>query len=118
MLTLLFAALALPQSLPQGDVLFADFEGQGYGAWKVEGEAFGSGPARGTLPGQMEVSGFRGKGLVDSFLHGDGSTGRTARAYPIGYHAAYQQALDAASDHGFLIVGHDENSLMPSRTSG
>ena len=52
-----------------------------------------------------------GEDLIPAFfstrfdLHfGDGSTGRTARAYPIGYHGAYQQALDAASSYGFLVV--------------
>ena len=57
------------------DILLADFEGADYGAWKVEGKAFGTGPAKGTLPGQMEVSGFQGKGLVNSFLGGDDATG-------------------------------------------
>jgi len=57
------------------DILIADFEGKDYGEWKVEGEAFGPGPARGSLPGQMAVGGFQGKGLVNSFFKGDGSTG-------------------------------------------
>lgn len=57
------------------DTLVADFEGDTYGAWKAEGKAFGGGPARGTLPGQMAVSGFNGKGLVNSFAGGDKSTG-------------------------------------------
>ena len=39
------------------------------------GEAFGPGPARGTLPGQMPVTGFLGKGLVNCFHGGDGTTG-------------------------------------------
>ncbi|MBQ1278268.1 MAG: hypothetical protein IIY07_06455, partial [Thermoguttaceae bacterium] len=39
------------------DVLIADFNGSDYGAWRVEGEAFGTAPAPGTLPGQMDVSG-------------------------------------------------------------
>jgi len=56
-------------------ILIADFEGKDYGDWKVEGEAFGPGPARGTLPGQMSVSGFQGKGLVNTFFKGDGTTG-------------------------------------------
>lgn len=56
-------------------VVLADFEGGDYGAWKAEGDAFGRGPAQGTLPGQMDVTGFKGKGLVNSFLNGDGSTG-------------------------------------------
>ena len=57
------------------DVLLADFEGKDYGAWKATGTAFGPGPARGTLPGQMPVSGYLGKGLVNSFFGGDASTG-------------------------------------------
>ncbi|HPA04637.1 MAG TPA: glycoside hydrolase family 32 protein [Candidatus Hydrogenedentes bacterium] len=60
---------------PGPDILIADFEGADYGAWTVEGEAFGPGPARGTLPNQMEVSGFEGQGLVNSFFNGDGATG-------------------------------------------
>lgn len=57
------------------DILLADFEGESYGDWKAEGEAFGSAPARGTLPGQMRVEGYLGKGLVNSFRNGDKSTG-------------------------------------------
>ena len=58
------------------DIVIADFEGDDYGTWTVEGTAFGRGPARGTLPGQMAVEGFHGRGLVNSFSGGDGSTGR------------------------------------------
>jgi sucrose-6-phosphate hydrolase SacC (GH32 family) len=57
------------------DILLADFEGADYGAWRTEGTAFGKGPAKGTLPGQMKVSGFEGKGLANSFNGGDGATG-------------------------------------------
>ncbi len=57
------------------DLLVADFEAKDYGDWKAEGEAFGPGPARGTLPNQMPVSGFLGKGLVNSYFKGDGTTG-------------------------------------------
>ena len=42
------------------DIRSADFEGETYGEWKVTGEAFGAGPAQGTLPNQMQVSGFEG----------------------------------------------------------
>jgi fructan beta-fructosidase len=57
------------------DILFADFEAETYGDWTATGDAFGAGPATGTLPRQMEVSGFAGKRLVNSFHGGDGSTG-------------------------------------------
>ncbi|NQT84634.1 hypothetical protein HQ563_16565 [bacterium] len=57
------------------DILIADFEGTDYGDWEVTGEAFGPGPAKGTLPNQMKVSGFKGKGLVNSYFNGDGTKG-------------------------------------------
>jgi uncharacterized protein (DUF608 family) len=51
--------------------VFADFEGEGYGAWEVGGTAFGSGPARGTLVNQNPVTGYEGEGLVNTYLGGD-----------------------------------------------
>src|SRR5262245_47420490 len=67
------------------DILVADFEGDTYGdGWKTTGTAFGTGPARGTLPNQMPVTGFLGKGLVNSYLGGDDSTGTlTSPAFTI-----------------------------------
>ncbi len=62
------------------DIIIADFEGTHYGDWKVAGEAFGPGPARGTLPNQMQVDGFKGLGLVNSFYKGDASTGTLTSA--------------------------------------
>jgi hypothetical protein len=61
--------------LETNDLLIADFEAPDYGAWKTSGEAFGPGPAHGTLRGQMQVDGFKGKGLANSFYNGDGTTG-------------------------------------------
>ena len=58
------------------DILIADFEGADYGNWKVEGDAFGNAPAHGTLPNQMQVSGFQGKGFVNSYVGGDGTQGK------------------------------------------
>ncbi|EEF60767.1 Glycosyl hydrolase family 32 domain protein [Pedosphaera parvula Ellin514] len=57
------------------DILIADFEGPDYGHWQVTGEAFGNEPAHGTLPNQMPVTGYLGKGLVNSYLRGDQSQG-------------------------------------------
>ena len=66
------------------DLLVNDFEGPDYGQWQVQGAAFGQGPAKGALPGQMAVEGFEGKRLVNSFAGGDGSTGTlTSPAFEI-----------------------------------
>ncbi len=79
------ALLLAPRVLRADDIIITDFEGDTYGVWTVEGTAFGKGPARGTLPGQMPVSGFAGKGLVNSFNGGDNSTGTlTSPAFAVG----------------------------------
>ncbi len=72
----LFLFVGCPAVVPgDEDILIADFEGEDYGDWEETGEAFGPGPARGTLPRQMEVSGFEGEGLVNTYFNGDGTTG-------------------------------------------
>lgn len=58
---------------PRPERLLADFEGETYVGWNVEGEAFGAGPSRGTEPDQNTVSGFAGRGLVNSFRGGSGT---------------------------------------------
>ena len=67
----------LPSDVPvhRAKIVLADFEAGDYGNWKLTGQAFGKGPAKGTLSGQQKVSGFLGKGLVNSFLGGDGPQG-------------------------------------------
>ncbi|MEI2722584.1 MAG: GH32 C-terminal domain-containing protein [Verrucomicrobiota bacterium] len=72
---LALATLVATHSRAAEDLAIADFEGQDYGPWITTGEAFGPGPAHGTLPGQMPVEGFEGKGLANSFYQGDGTTG-------------------------------------------
>lgn len=80
------------------DVLIADFEGNNYGNWKTTGQAFGTGPARGTLGGQMAVSGFRGIGLVNSFIRGDGPTG-TLTSPPFKVNRRYLKFLVGGGAH-------------------
>ena len=53
---LLFLTAALAAG--DDDLLIADFEGKDYGVWTATGTAFGPGPAAGTLPGQMAVTGL------------------------------------------------------------
>ena len=72
--TLCLSSLSLLHA--EDPIVVADFEGPDYGIWKATGDAFGNGPAKGTLPGQMHVDGFLGNGLVSSFNGGDGATGK------------------------------------------
>jgi sucrose-6-phosphate hydrolase SacC (GH32 family) len=65
---------AVKEEVPNGK-LIADFEGADYAGWKVEGDAFGPGPAKGALKGQQPVGGFRGAGLVNSYFKGDDTEG-------------------------------------------
>lgn len=60
--------------VPEGKLL-ADFDGDDYAGWRATGDAFGDAPARGKIGGQQAVDGFRGRGLVNTFLGGDKSEG-------------------------------------------
>jgi fructan beta-fructosidase len=84
LLTITIVLLCASTVYSAEDILIADFEGNSYGGWKVTGEAFGPGPAEGTLDGQMNVSGFQGERLVNSFYEGDDTTGTlTSPAFKI-----------------------------------
>ena len=85
LLSLAVFTSAMPsRAFTADDILINDFEAADYGRWKVEGTAFGPGPAKGTLPGQMEVSGYKGRRLVNSYFGGDGATGKlTSPAFTI-----------------------------------
>jgi fructan beta-fructosidase len=72
LLSLLLTTSALLAAEP---IVIADFEGADYAGWATTGDAFGQAPARGTLPRQMAVTGYLGKGLANSFGHGDKGTG-------------------------------------------
>jgi sucrose-6-phosphate hydrolase SacC (GH32 family) len=72
-----------PAFAPEGQVI-ADFEGKDYGNWKTTGDAFGPGPSQGRLADQNPVDGYEGHGLVNSYYHGDASTGTlTSPAFEI-----------------------------------
>ena len=76
-LSFMLSALTMPSPLSaEDDILISDFEAADYGDWKVEGTAFGTAPAKGTIGCQMQVTGFEGKGLVNSFLGGGRPTGK------------------------------------------
>ncbi len=76
----------------RSDLVVEDFEGTNYGNWTVTGTAFGNGPAHGTLPNQMQVDGYQGKGLANSYNDGDGSMG-TLTSPPFKIERRYLQFL-------------------------
>jgi fructan beta-fructosidase len=75
--TLLLLSLVIcSPSFAADDILINDFEADDYGDWTTEGDAFGTKPAGGTLGAQMQVTGYEGEGLVNTFLGGDGPKGK------------------------------------------
>ncbi|KLU01375.1 Sucrose-6-phosphate hydrolase [Rhodopirellula islandica] len=90
--------LVQSQDTPEADLVIADFEGDSYGDWITQGDAFGTGPARGTLPGQMQVSGYEGSGLVNSFRGGDRATG-TLTSPPFAVERDYLTFLIGGGGH-------------------
>ena len=90
--------LALTLSLGGPDLVLADFEGADYGAWTVEGTAFGSGPARGTLANQQAVAGFEGQGLVNTYLGGDAAQGALTSP-PFAIERAFLNFLVGGGNH-------------------
>lgn len=68
-------ASALLISCSSQDIMVEDFESGTFDKWQVEGDAFGSVPAKGSYPGQQEVKDFQGKYLANSFNGGDDSRG-------------------------------------------
>jgi levanase len=60
---------------PAGDV-FADFEGTDYGpGWTTTGDFVGTGPVKGTIGDQQQVTGYLGEQLVNTFIDHDASQG-------------------------------------------
>jgi uncharacterized protein (DUF608 family) len=56
-------------------IMLADFDGDSYGSWTVEGSAFGNGPSHGARTIQ-QLRGFEGAGLVNSWTGTDALQGR------------------------------------------
>ena len=61
-MVILVAGIATCLAEDVKDIVIADFEGKDYGEWKVTGEAFGAGPAQGSLPNQQQVTAFSARG--------------------------------------------------------
>jgi beta-fructofuranosidase len=72
----IFGLAAPSRATADNDLLIADFEGDSYADWEVEGEAFGARPAVANVTPPNKVTGHQGNGLVNSFLGGDAPLGK------------------------------------------
>jgi non-lysosomal glucosylceramidase len=72
-------APADPHATVRPPIVLADFEGDSYGRWMVEGDAFGKRPSQGPRTIQ-QLRGFQGKGLVNSWTGTDALQGRLLSA--------------------------------------
>lgn len=82
-----------------GDIVLADFEGPDYGHWTAAGRAFGSGPAHGDIGNQNPVSGFHGRGLVNTFLDGSDEATGTLTSRPFKIERRYLRFLLGGGNH-------------------
>ncbi|MBI3820574.1 MAG: hypothetical protein HY286_17930 [Planctomycetes bacterium] len=69
------AAGAAPGAVASETITFENFESNNYGKWRTKGNAFGAGPVDGPQNWQNPVSGWTGRGFVDSFQPDDGPHG-------------------------------------------
>ncbi|HEY2146485.1 MAG TPA: GH116 family glycosyl hydrolase, partial [Pirellulales bacterium] len=90
--------------------VFEDFEKKTYEGWTISGTAFGKGPSHGTQPNQQPVSGFAGRGLVNTYIGSDEPQG-TATSKPFTIKRRYI---------GFLIGGgnHPNQTCINLRVGG
>ncbi len=65
-----------PAVNPRPKIVYDDFEGDTYGDWKTEGNAFGSGPAHGAHDANQHLSGYEGNGLVNTWTGTDALQGK------------------------------------------
>lgn len=64
---LIIISLVISSCSSKPDIVIADFEGSTYGAWMLEGTAFGKGPARKNHLGQLPIGGYKGYGFINSY---------------------------------------------------
>ncbi|WP_309075254.1 GH32 C-terminal domain-containing protein [Paenarthrobacter sp.] len=98
--------------LPPGDVL-AGFNGGNFTGWNIQNDPsnssgpWASAPATGALPGQQQVTGHIGAGLVNSFNGGD---------TPVGTMESAPFTLD--KDYLNFLVGGGKHARQPGQQSG
>ena len=88
-----------------GDVLIADFEQPDYGGWKVEGDAFGTGPATADNAKKGLPQWYEGKGLADSYARGGDEATGTLTSPAFGIRRRYVNFLiNGGAYHGRTCI--------------
>lgn len=67
----IFFLLISLTAFSEQEIAVADFEGETYGHRTVTGNAFGSVPTQGTLSRHLDLTGFKGKPLVNTYYKGN-----------------------------------------------
>lgn len=112
----LFLILGTISACTSKDIPIADFESGTFDGWIVEGDAFGTTPATGALNSQMEVSGFEGTYLANSYHSGDNTVGTiTSREFTI--QRNYINFLIGGGKHDgtYMELVVDGESIVKSR---
>jgi fructan beta-fructosidase len=99
---------------PPAGTVVEDFEDSTYGSWTTTGEAFGTDPAAGNLPGQAGVAGYLGDGLANSFTGGDASRG-TLTSPEFAIRQDYLNFLVGGGNHP-RVAGATLDPTVPSGT--
>jgi len=102
-------------TMPEGELL-AGFNDGTYDGWSVTNDPnsdqagpFGTKPVAGTVPGQQEVTGYQGAGLVNSFLGSDQPTG-TMLSDPFTVDHDYQNFLVGGGKHARVSDKRDNKA--------
>lgn len=74
-LGLVFAAALAASLAARDDIVLGDFEGADYGAWRTDGDAFGTKPLRDGEPRPFKFGAFGGKGVAGSMPGQEAKTG-------------------------------------------
>ncbi|QEH34265.1 hypothetical protein OJF2_28000 [Aquisphaera giovannonii] len=91
-------AVESPNRGPRPAIVLGDFEGGTYGTWKPSGVAMGETPSGGAPTPEQRLSGFIGKGLVNTWVKDDGPRGRLVSA-PFTVERDYVNFLIGGGNH-------------------
>lgn len=113
---IIFLTVITVSSCTSKDIVIADFESGTFDGWVVEGDAFGTVPVTGTLDSQMDVSGFQGTYLANSYHGGDNTLGSiTSQEFTIQRNYINFLIGGGRHDATYMELVVDSESILKSR---